>query len=101
MQQALYSGLKEKGVEKVFFEEFVSALAMNNADNRLDAAMVTYKNSQKQLSWNLEDDVSLLELAEFYDLKPEYQCRSGQCHRCKVKVLEGKAYIECRGRGGR
>ena len=90
MQQALYSGLKEKGVEKVFFEEFVSALAMNNADNTLDVATVTYKNAKKQLSWHLEDDVSLLELAEFYDLKPQYQCRSGQCHRCKVKVLEGK-----------
>lgn len=50
---------------------------------------ITLRASGAQLS-AAKDENCLLEILEFHDVAVEYQCRSGYCGACRLKLLKGK-----------
>lgn len=61
-------------------------------------AVVRFRGSRKQVRWERESGMSILQLAESVGLSPEFGCRFGTCGSCEVRVLEGS--VAARG-GGR
>jgi ferredoxin len=56
----------------------------------IEEATVTFRKSDKQVTWLAKDRLTLLQLAEKHGLKPDYGCRSGACGTCEAKLLKGE-----------
>ncbi|MFI8416878.1 class I ribonucleotide reductase maintenance protein YfaE [Serratia sp. NPDC078593] len=50
---------------------------------------VTLRTSGTQLACQ-ENESCLLDVLELHDVQVEYQCRSGYCGACRLKLLEGE-----------
>lgn len=60
----------------------------------IDTARIRFTASGKIATWNAEDNLTLLELAEVAGLKPECSCRIGSCGTCEVRIGSGEiSYI--------
>lgn len=55
----------------------------------VERAEVRFTRSNLTAAWSLDDDISLLELAESLGLEPEYACRMGLCGSCETALNEG------------
>jgi ferredoxin len=94
------------GVEpaRIKTEAFVSAAARDSADATLDespaeaaslqptSAMVHFSRSGKSNA--LSPDTTVLEAAEEIGLELPYECRSGICGQCKVRLSSGRVTME-------
>jgi ferredoxin len=62
-----------------------------NTENAADAETleVTFGRSGVTVKWDPALD-SILELAEANGLDPDNSCRSGYCHTCMCKLVEGE-----------
>ena len=50
---------------------------------------------QRQISLDFDNQTSLLNFLEQHHIHHEYQCRSGYCGSCRVKIKKGKvSYAE-------
>ena len=87
--------LIEAGVspEKIHSERFSAQLTFGQpAEGR--HAEVTFSLSGKQAEWSTDVPISLLELAEENGVEPDFECRSGTCHRCETRLISGDvAYL--------
>jgi ferredoxin-NADP reductase/MOSC domain-containing protein YiiM len=55
----------------------------------IKTASVHLQSSGVTLSWNSEDDLTLLELAAAAGVELPHECRAGACLSCKTRLLEG------------
>lgn len=53
---------------------------------------VEFRKSGKTLEWN-DHFISILEFAEGNGLKPDHQCRMGNCGTCKTRLLSGEVHM--------
>lgn len=53
-------------------------------------AVVRFQRSRRTVTWNRDDGLTLLELAERHDLRPEHGCRFGACRTCEVGLVAGE-----------
>lgn len=53
-------------------------------------ATIHFARSGVSAHWSADDPVSLLDLAEQAGLSPDFDCRSGECHRCLTRLLKGE-----------
>ena len=98
---SLREGLDELNVaeDNVFFESFSGGKTkgktqLNDNEQSIDSAKVTFTRSDKTLTWTPKDG-TLLEFAEANDLNPEFSCRQGVCLTCMCQIQEGEVeYIE-------
>lgn len=83
--------LIEAGVpeNQIYSEQFGPA-GNDLASDGPDEASIRFAESQVETSWTADDPVSLLDLAEQQGLRPDFDCRSGECHRCAAKLLSGE-----------
>ena len=51
--------------------------------------MVTFKRSGVTVNWEPEIE-TILELAEANGMTPDFSCRSGVCHTCMCRLVEGE-----------
>lgn len=50
---------------------------------------------QRQITLDFDNQTSLLNFLEQHQIHHEYQCRSGYCGSCRVKIKKGKvSYAE-------
>ena len=50
---------------------------------------------QRQITLDFDNQTSLLKFLEQHQIHHEYQCRSGYCGSCRVKIKKGKvSYAE-------
>ena len=73
--------------DHIFLERFVGAAG---AASTLDVAEVTFARSGITLTWNADDDLMLLDLAEQAGIAVASDCRAGACLTCKTRVLSGE-----------
>ena len=45
---------------------------------------------QRQITLDFDNQTSLLNFLEQHQIHQEYQCRSGYCGSCRVKIKKGK-----------
>ena len=88
--ESLKIALVAKGAnaDRILFERF-DAISAEPAS--VHAARVSFERSGIEAHWRLEDDVSLLELAERAGVTIASSCRSGTCMTCRSTLLAGDA----------
>lgn len=72
----------------IFSESFANTLGANISAEQ-SAAKVSFSTSKKQVMWQPEKPLTLLELAEDNGLNPAFSCRNGQCGLCETKIING------------
>jgi ferredoxin-NADP reductase/MOSC domain-containing protein YiiM len=99
--KSLYNGLLDWGVAegRIHYEFFGPASVLKagagkaptqvTGDRGSPAFDVVFDQSGVTVAWDPGVD-SILELAEAHGLRPDYNCRSGICHTCMCKLIEGE-----------
>ena len=104
--KVLFNGLLGWGVaeERIFYEFFgpatvlkdeskdkpqPSAASKPGADAATGELAVTFQGSGVTVKWDPAKE-SILELAEANGLDPDFNCRSGVCHTCMCRLVEGE-----------
>ncbi len=98
--KSLYGGLLEWGVAetRINYEFFgpASALVEGAADAKPAATprsdgvfQVTFAESGLTAKWDPSAE-NILALAEAHGLRPAFSCRTGICHTCSTKLIEGE-----------
>ena len=99
--KTLYNGLLDWGVAegRIHYEFFGPASVLKagtgktqtrvTGDGSSHAFDVVFDRSGVTVAWDPGVD-SILELAEAHGLRPDYNCRSGICHTCMCKLIEGE-----------
>jgi len=80
--------------DRVFTESFV---APELESSELASAEVRFTRNGRTVTWQAEEDLSLLELAERAGLQPASDCRAGACLTCKTRVVEGSTTADVEG----
>ena len=74
---------------KPYYDARDGRLEQINVNKDIDALLL--KNTQK----DFDNQTSLLNFLEQHQIHHEYQCRSGYCGSCRVKIKKGKvSYAE-------
>ncbi|KAF1949858.1 PK beta-barrel-protein domain-containing protein-like protein [Byssothecium circinans] len=58
-----------------------------------EESVVTFCRKSTEARWKKAEGLSLLQLAEREQLKPEYGCRVGDCGACEMRIVKGKARV--------
>ncbi len=104
--KALFNGLLGWGAaeERVFYEFFGPATVLKEASKdrpepsappkpgagaAASELEVTFQGSGVTVKWDPAKE-SILELAEANGLDPDFSCRSGVCHTCMCRLIEGE-----------
>ena len=100
MMDAACNMLLESGVpqKNIFTEAFSGAKSPSSSTSiieepLLDQATIQFLPSNQTLP--VENDYTVLELAESADIEIPYECRSGICGQCKVRLTKGKVSMAC------
>jgi hypothetical protein len=101
--QSLYDQLRAIGApdERIHAEAFGPASLVRTSDRPAAALApvsakpipVAFAKSGKEARWE-PGSGTLLELAEARGLSPDFNCRSGSCGACAVKIVSGKVTYE-------
>lgn len=75
--------------EKIHSEQFSPQLASGQPAEQRQVEVI-FSLSGKHAEWSTEAPISLLELAEENGLEPDFECRSGTCHRCETRLISGE-----------
>jgi ferredoxin-NADP reductase len=92
--EQMYAGLRAAGVaaDRIHYEFFSQGDALERPTPGGAAAApvrVTFVRSGRELIWE-PDAPSLLDFAERNGVPMEFGCRYGNCHACKVTLVDGK-----------
>ena len=91
----LEAALREWGAERVHTESFGPAQADPDRPPHAppgaagDGPLVSFARTGLAVPWD-ERFSSLLELAEACDVPADWSCRTGVCHRCETRVVDGE-----------
>ncbi len=98
MAQAVRDELVAAGVpaERVTLESFSPAAATPAAGEPAGTATATVTFSTSGKSAPLPDNRTVLDVAEACGVQIDYQCRSGICGTCRVKLLDGRVTMPVR-----
>jgi len=72
--------------DHIFYESFAITPA---GETRLETAQIHFRRSGTTCTWRVQEDFTLLELAENAGVAIKSDCRAGACLTCKTAVLEG------------
>jgi ferredoxin-NADP reductase/MOSC domain-containing protein YiiM len=97
--KSLFRGLLDWGVpeSRIHYEFFGPATVLKEttepaaavATSGAEAQQVTFARTGVTVPWDASVE-SILEFAESHGLHPDYSCRSGICHTCMSRLLEGE-----------
>ena len=97
--KSLFQGLLDWGVpeSRIHYEFFGPATVLKEtteataevATSSAEGQHVTFARAGVKVSWDASVE-SILELAEANGLRPDYSCRSGICHTCMSRLLNGE-----------
>ncbi|MEA3278097.1 MAG: MOSC domain-containing protein [Pseudomonadota bacterium] len=97
--KSLYRGLLDWGVpeSRIHYEFFGPATVLEETTGptaevaalSAEGQQVTFARTGVTATWDASVE-SILELAESNGLHPDYSCRSGICHTCMSRLLEGE-----------
>ncbi len=79
---------KGANADRILFELFETVAVEPGG---IDIAQVSFARSGTTASWRIEDDLSLLDLAERVGIVIPSSCRSGTCLTCRSRLLVGDA----------
>lgn len=104
--QSIYNGLIATGVrnERIHYESFGIATvfrhrqrevkALNEGESAGPTVAVRFDRSGIETTWSSHQG-TLLQLAQFAGLNPEFGCRSGICGICRTRIKSGTVdYVE-------
>lgn len=87
-------GLREWGVpdKDVYFEAFGPASVPKSKTKKVSSGPVEvrFEQSDENIQWNSDDEVSLLESALAATIDISSSCRMGNCGSCETALLKGK-----------
>ena len=97
--KSLFRGLLDWGVPetRIHYEFFGPATVLKESGepaakgttSDTDWQQVTFARAGITVTWDASVE-SILELAEAHGLHPAFSCRSGICHTCMSRLLEGE-----------
>jgi ferredoxin-NADP reductase/MOSC domain-containing protein YiiM len=97
--KSLHAGLLDWGVaeSRISYEFFGPAAALNEGAGAASSAVagsngefqVTFADAELTAQWDPLAE-SILGLAEANGLRPDFSCRTGICHTCASKLIEGE-----------
>jgi ferredoxin-NADP reductase/MOSC domain-containing protein YiiM len=72
--------------DHIFFESF-AVPPQQSTD--LESAVINFNRSRRRATWRVEEDLTLLDLAESAGVDIPNDCRAGACLSCKTRVVQG------------